>query len=276
MQSDCKFFLPPIGRFRIFLPNTSLFGTYKQWKALIVSFTEVNMNSPISRLKDSLRPIPDPRSKQGISHPFAGILTLVLLGKIARQLYMTHIVEWAKHHWDDLKTPLGFKSDQPPDATTLSRTLAKLSLCDFRQALTTFFQCLLAEQSNLTVAADGKTSKQFHQADGNPIHLLNMFVHDLNLVLAEYAVHKDKTNEESCLRQHAEEFFEKYPFVQLLTGDAAFMTRPLLEVLDELGKDYLFCVKKNQPTVLESLVQTFADIEGKKPAAEKNEKKEAA
>jgi hypothetical protein len=42
------------------------------------------------------------------------------------------------------------------------------------------------EQSNLTVAADGKTSKQFHQADGKPIHLLNLFVHDLHFVLAEY------------------------------------------------------------------------------------------
>lgn len=181
---------------------------------------------------------------------------------------MTPIVEWAKHHWQDLKTPLGFKSDQPPDATTLSRTLAKLSLKDFRQAMTAFFQCLLAEHSNLTVAADGKTSKQFHQADGNPLPLLNLFVHDLNLVLAEYPV--------------AEEFFEKYPFVQLLTGDAAFLTRPLLEVLDDLGKDYLLCVKNNQPTVRESLEQTFADVdentpvEENKSAFQKIEKKEAA
>jgi hypothetical protein len=52
--------------------------------------------------------------------------------------------------------------------------------------------------------------------------------------------------------------------------------------LDDLGKDYLLCVKKNQPTVLESLEQAFADIdentpvEENKSAFEKNEKKEAA
>ena len=51
------------------------------------------MNSSLSRLKDSLCSIPDPRSKQGFSHPFADILALVLLGKIARQLYMPPI-EW--------------------------------------------------------------------------------------------------------------------------------------------------------------------------------------
>jgi hypothetical protein len=120
------------------------------------------MNSLIQSLKDALQRIPDPRSKQGVSHPFIGILVLVILGLTARQIYMTHIVEWAKHYWHELKEPLGFKSDQPPDATTISRTLARVSLRDFQQALAAFFQCLLAEQKNLTVAVDGKTSKQFH------------------------------------------------------------------------------------------------------------------
>jgi len=78
---------------------------------------------------------------------------------------MTPIVEWAKHYWHELKEPLGFDSEQPSDATTLSRTLARVSLKDFQKALVEFFQCLLAEQKNLTVAVDGKTSKQFHQAD---------------------------------------------------------------------------------------------------------------
>ena len=244
------------------------------------------MNSPILSLKDALQNIADSRSKQGVSHPFHGILALVLLGLTARQIYMTHIVEWARHHWDELKTPLGFKSDQPPDATTLSRTLAKITLADFQKALIAFFGNLLAQQNNLTVAVDGKTSKQFHQADGNPIHLLNLFVHDLGVVLAQYSVKEDKANEESCLRKHVEEFFKKYPFVQLLTGDAIFTARPLLKVLQELEekKDYLFCVKDNQETILEALVQTFADVDWDKPDFQeqdehmyhKHEKKEAA
>jgi hypothetical protein len=159
---------------------------------------------------------------------------------------MTHIVEWAKHYWKDLQTPLGFKSKQPPNATTLSRALAKLDLHDF------------------------------HHADGTPIHMLNLFVHDFHLILAEFSVKGDKTNEAHCLKQHVEEFFAKYPFVQLLTGDAAFTTRPLLQVLKDLGKDYLFCVKNNQPTLLESMVQTFADVNGEEIPCAQIEKKEAA
>jgi len=230
----------------------------------------------LSALATALKSVPDPRSKQGVSHPFTGLLTLVLLGLIARQIYISHIVEWANHHWQELKTPLGFKSDKPPCATTLSRSLAKLSLKDFQQALTHFFRFLLAEQSHLTAAVDGKTSKQFRLADGKAIHMLNLFIHDFNLVLAQYSVKGDKTNEGNCLKQHAKDFFEKYPFVQLLTGDAAFTNRPLLQVLQDLGKDYLFCVKNNQPTLLESLVQTFAHVGWDEQEPQKIEKKEAA
>jgi len=50
----------------------------------------------IEQVKAALESIPDPRSKQGVSHPFTGILALVLLGLTARQIYMTHIVEWVK------------------------------------------------------------------------------------------------------------------------------------------------------------------------------------
>jgi hypothetical protein len=184
---------------------------------------------------------------------------------------MTHIVEWAKHYWQELKEPLGFDSEQPPDATTLSRTLARVSLKDFQQALIEFFQCLLAEQKNLAVAVDGKTSKQFQQADGKPVHLLNLFVHDLSVVLAQYSVAEDKTNEEGCLKKQAKEFFEKYPFAQLLTGDAIFASRPLMKVLKGLKKDYLFSIKNNQSTILESMVQAFADIDWEKPDFQSSE-----
>jgi hypothetical protein len=72
-------------------------------------------------LKEALQEIPDPRSKQGISHPFHGILALVLLGIIARQIYMSHIAEWAKIYWHELKEPLGFDSENPPDRLHLMK-----------------------------------------------------------------------------------------------------------------------------------------------------------
>ena len=57
----------------------------------------------VLQFKEALQTIPDARSKHDISHPFHGILALALLGLIARQIYMTHIVEWATIYWDELK-----------------------------------------------------------------------------------------------------------------------------------------------------------------------------
>jgi hypothetical protein len=52
----------------------------------------------LSQFADFLKEIPDPRSKQGVSPPFSGILALVLLGLLARQPYIAYIVRWAKHY----------------------------------------------------------------------------------------------------------------------------------------------------------------------------------
>ena len=40
-----------------------------------------------------------------------------------------------------------------------------------------------------------------------------------------------------------------YPCLKLLTGDAIFAQRPLLEAIQEHHRDYLFQVKENQGRV---------------------------
>ena len=49
----------------------------------------------------------DPRSARGIRHPFAGIVSLTLLGMLARIREMEVLVRWATVNWDTLRTPLG-------------------------------------------------------------------------------------------------------------------------------------------------------------------------
>ena len=52
-------------------------------------------------------------------------------------------------------------------------------------------------------------------------------------------------------------------------GDAALTTRSVLSVLQDFGKNYLFCVKNNPPTLLEAIVQTFATVDWDKPEKSK-------
>jgi hypothetical protein len=220
----------------------------------------------LSDLADAVASLPDPRSKQGVSHPYHGMLVLVLLGLIAQIPYISRIQRWSKKHWSTLRDPLNFKRDKPPVATTLSRALAKTSVADFQKAFAEFLKIILAEDHDFIVAAvDGKVAKQMKDADGDPILMLNIFAHNIKVTLMSYDVKGDKTNEPSCLKKHLGELFTMYPFLKLLTGDAIFAQRPLLEVLQEYECDYLFQVKANQPEILEAAKVCFADVDPEKP-----------
>ena len=83
-----------------------------------------------------LEQVGDPRKARGVRHPCQGILRLTLLGLVCGQTTMAHIALFARMHWPILKEPLGFVRDQPPHATTISRTLARVSREQLQGALT--------------------------------------------------------------------------------------------------------------------------------------------
>ena len=236
--------------------------------------TEVFMQNDLTHLAQVFSQVTDPRSKHGTYLPCAGILALVFLGLLAGQNYLTHIRQWAKHHWKTLKTPLGFKEKEPPNRTTFSRLLAKISLEELQEAFAEFLSQLLQE-TPLTAAVDGKTSKHILDEDGEVLQMLNVFVHDIKVVLIEWSIKGDKTNEPGCLKLHFDELLAQFPNLKILTGDAIFAQRPLLRVLKD-KVDYVFQVKDNQEGVLEAVKETFKDRKSVKPAAQKPSKKKAA
>ena len=54
----------------------------------------------------------------------------------------------------------------------------------------------------------------------------------------------DKTNEPGSLKKRLSGLLTAYPALQLLTGDAIYAQRPLLELVQEHGCDYLFQVQR--------------------------------
>jgi hypothetical protein len=87
----------------------------------------------------------------------------------------------------------------------------------------------------------------------------NVFLQNLKLALTQFPVGASKSNEPGCLKQHLDELLSLFPVLQLLTGDAIYLQRPLLEALREHGVDYLFRVKENQPDTMEALETCFAE-----------------
>jgi len=233
------------------------------------------MTVPVISLVDAFRRIDDPRKPRGVRHGFHSILGLTFLGLLCRQTDFAGLQRWAKDHWRTLKGPLGFTRTKPPHATTISRVIAKFSLEQFREAFSLWLVNVPGVTDDGVVAVDGKTSKQGRDAHGDPIHMLNVFTHDLGLCLAQFPVAEGKPTEPQALKAGLAELLEHYPFIQIFTADALFTQRPLAKVILESGRDFLFTVKDNQPDLLDALRTSFHDAESRPPDVETTDKKGA-
>lgn len=227
----------------------------------------------IGSLLDAFEGLSDPRSRRGVRHPFSGIVALMVLGMLARIREMEVLVRWATVHWDELRGPLGFDRNAPPCATTISRTLAQCSVAEFQRVLTTWLKANL-ENRNASgiVAVDGKTAKAARDGD-RPLHMLNMLLHDLQTVIGQWPVSSGKTNEPTMLRAELAQLLETYPMLHLITGDAIFAQRPLIDLMRNNGCHYLFQIKANQGDALDALEHCFANAAAKPPAAETTNKR---
>jgi len=235
----------------------------------------------VPSLLSCLSRVADPRSRRGVRHPFASILGLTLVGFLSRIAGFAPLQRWAKAHWHWLRTPLGFRRQKPPHATTMTRALEKFSVSELQAAFFDWVQALLAANADdlppmLIAAVDGKTSKQAFNEHGDPLQMLNVFAHDVRICLGQWVLNGDKKTEPEVLKAHLHELFERYPMLRLLTGDALYSQRNLAEMIVAAEHDYLFQLKENQPETLEAAKTCFADVRDEQAAAHAQEKKEAA
>jgi len=213
---------------------------------------------PTPALLATFRRLTDPRARRGVRHPFPALLALTFLGLLCRQADFATLARWARAHWALLAGPLGFTRPRAPHATTLSRAAAGFSLAEFQRAVCDWLAGLVADRDGLTAAVDGKTSKQARGAGGDPLHLLNVFVHELRVCAAAWPVGPDQRTEPDVLKAHLADLFAAWPGLRLLTGDAAFCQRPLARAILDHGRDYLLAVKDNQPDLREACATAFA------------------
>jgi len=224
-------------------------------------------------LMAAMSEVADPRQRRGVRHPFSSILALTLVGLICRLNDFAALRRWAARNWRLLRRPLGFTRGRPPHPTTLSRTLAKFSLDDFQAAFSRWLQVVVADQAEMAVAVDGKTSKQGLDPEGDPIQMLNVFAQDVKACLGQWPLGPDKRTEPEVLKAHLGELFEKYPALRLITGDALYAQRNLAELILASGHDYLFQIKANQPDILDAAQNCLAQVQDHAADAHTCEKK---
>src|SRR3954452_20201976 len=231
------------------------------------------MVDAVPSLLDAFAQIDDPRKRRGVRHPFTSILALAFLGFLCRETDFASLQRWAADHWGTLRAALGCTRKEPPHATTISRALSRFSLEQFRDAFASWLVKLPQAAAAVTAAVDGKTSKQGHDADGDPVHMLNVFAHELGLCLGQFPVTDGKPTEPQALKAALAELTGRYPMLRLFTADALFTQRPPARAILEADRDFLFAVKDNQPALLEAVLTSFRAAAGREPDAKSVEKK---
>ena len=216
--------------------------------------------------------IQDPRKKRGIRHNFHSILKLVIFGFTTRLVCLEHIVEYATGVWNQIKEPLGFNRDAPPNATTIGRVLKKVD----RRELENVFREWVSTQVegvDMDASVDGKALRNVCDDKGNPLYAVNVFAHDIQMALGQEEI-PEKMGESTTLRAMLGSLFDTYPGLRLLTGDAAFNGRDLCKEITKLGRHYLMQVKGNQEKIHNVLKLHFnEEKERRPPDAATSEKK---
>lgn len=226
--------------------------------------------SSLTEVFSQVRDFRDPRVRR---HPLPALLALVFLGLLARIREMAVLERWAETHWDQLREPLAFTHLDRPHATTISRALARCSLADFSRAFVRWLQGTVVGEMPLVVAVDGKTSCRGFDAAGQPLHMLTALVHQFKLAVGQWSVSGEKSNEPAVLRRHLSELLDNFPLLRLITGDALFAQRPLVEALLAENCDCLLQIKGNQADTREALQACLGAAHERPPAAQTSEKK---
>jgi hypothetical protein len=208
--------------------------------------------------------IKDPRKKRGVRHPFHAILKLVILGYICRLVWIEHVAVYAKKHWDKIKVELGFTRDYSPDATTMRRALRGLDRQQLEEAFEEWVRQKVGDKE-FSAAVDGKALRGVAGQEDEPAQLVNVFIHDLKIAIAQFATEKKK-GEPTVLRHALKSLFDRYPGLRILTGDAAYAGREMCQAIIDLGRDYLVQIKDNQPRIKEVLELHFDEESQKRKA----------
>jgi hypothetical protein len=211
-------------------------------------------------LLDYIDQVIDPRDARGVRHPVGAMLKIVLLAIISGIKCVEHIGVYASENWEELEEELGFQHWHPPDGETFRLLLSRLESNVLTRAFENWMSDLLKEKI-FDVALDGKACRGV-VAEGKPagkgVQLLNVFAHDLQLVLTQWPLERKK-GESTVAKANLGDLIKKYPGIRLLTGDAGLAGRNLCKTIINYKKDYLIRIKGNQEAVEASLLSWFEE-----------------
>src|SRR6266478_4720511 len=189
------------------------------------------------RLWAALQGIEDHRTRKGRRFPLAAILSISIAAMLSGANDLIAIFRWGRRLSPKALQALGVdkKRRKAPCHATYHYVFQSISAADLASAL----GHLVSSDGGLGhVAIDGKRLRGSQHETSPGVHMLNAFSIRLQAAVGSLVVPPDSG---------------------VVTGDAAFTFKTIVEAIRQRGGDYFLFVKANQPELKAELERAFGD-----------------
>ena len=203
----------------------------------------------------ALQGIEDRRTKKGRRFPLPAIVAISLCAMLSGANDLMAIFRWARRLSPKALQALGVdkKRRKAPCHATYHYIFQSIAADDLAKALGTLVN---VEGGLGHVALDGKRLRGSQHETSPGVHMLHAFSTKLQAAVGSLAVPPDSGE---CIE--ALELIRSLPLQgAVVTGDAAFTMKPVVEAIRERGGDYFLFVKGNQPELQAELARAFGDV----------------
>lgn len=237
-------------------------------------------------LLEALRELSDPRSKRGIRHQVAAILTMVAAATISGARSFRSVADYIADLPPEALTRLGARhhpvTGRPvaPSEATIRRTVKDVDADEADTIVGTWLHAkvragIVAPQAWRGLALDGKTLKgAWEEVDtgAGKVRLFSALTHAEGVVVGQRKI-PENTGEQAQMIPLLDQVAGAQPDGPapgdlsglVVTADALHVHRRNVEQILERNGEYVLTVKRNQPILRNSIKALFADPDGSFP-----------
>lgn len=207
------------------------------------------------RLWTALEGIEDRRTRKGRRFPLPAIIAIALCAMLSGANDLMAIFRWGRRLSPKALAALGIdkKRKKAPCHATFHYVFQSIAADDLARALGTLVKL---EAGLGHVAIDGKRLRGSQRETSPGIHMLQAFSTKLQAAVGTLIVPPDSAEVVEAI-----ELIKSLPLEgAVVTGDAAFTFKPIVEAIRERGGHYFLFVKANQPELRAEVALAFGDI----------------
>lgn len=203
----------------------------------------------------ALQVIEDHRTKKGRRFPLSAIIAISLCAMLSGANDLMAIFRFGRRLSPRALQALGVdkKRRKAPCHATYHYVFQSIAADDLAHALGSLVRvdCGLGH-----VALDGKRLRGSQHETSPGVHMLHAFSTTLQACVGSLVVPPDSAEMIEVI-----ELLKQLPLDgAVVTGDAAFTFRPIIEAIRERGGDYFLFVKANQPELEGEIARAFGDV----------------